>query len=160
MTDPYRLLKNAFGRFATGVAIVSCVNLKGGHTSITVNSFTSVSLEPPLVLWCLENKASAHADFAAAQSYAVSILRSDQQSVSERFAQHAPPPLAPEELEIWKTGAPVLRKRLAGFDCEIVDRHKSGDHVIFVGKVVQFDSSPGAPLTYFASRYGKGPEAE
>ncbi|HBK91360.1 MAG TPA: hypothetical protein DDZ68_06795, partial [Parvularcula sp.] len=74
MTDPYRPLKNAFGRFVTGVAVATCANARGGYTAITVNSFTSVSLEPPLVLWCLEVKASSFADFVGAPSYAISIL--------------------------------------------------------------------------------------
>lgn len=160
MTDPYRPLKNAFGRFATGVAVASCANARGGYTAITVNSFASVSLDPPLVLWCLEMKASTFADFIGAPSYAISILNAGQQAVSERFASHHPDPLKPHEIELWLTGAPVLAERLAGFDCRVVDRHRSGDHVILVGEVAQFDSSNGAPLTYFASRYGKGPSTE
>jgi flavin reductase (DIM6/NTAB) family NADH-FMN oxidoreductase RutF len=157
MSDPYRPLKNAFGRFATGVAVAACANARGGYTAITVNSFTSVSLEPPLVLWCLETKASSFPDFFGAPSYAISILTAAQQPVSERFARHVPEPLGPHEIELWLTGAPVLAERLAGFDCRVVDRHRSGDHVILVGHVMQFDSKDGAPLTYFASRYGKGP---
>lgn len=157
--DPYRALKDAFGRFSTGVAIATCVNRAGGYTAITINSFASVSLEPPLVLWCLEMRASTFDEFAASQSYAVSILSDAQQSVSERFASHSPAPLAPGEIETWRTGAPILKERLAGFDCEVADRHRSGDHVILVGRIVHFDSQPGAPLTYFASRYGRGPKA-
>lgn len=160
MTDPYRPLKNAFGRFQTGVAVAGCRNSHGALTAITINSFTSVSLDPPLVLWCIETKASTFADFSASPSYSISILNNAQQSVSERFASHLPSPLAAEECEIWKTGAPLLKERLAGFDCDVVDRHRSGDHVILVGKVVAFDSKAGAPLTYFASRYGKGPHTD
>ncbi len=160
MTDPYRPLKNAFGRFATGVAVAACANTRGGYTAITVNSFTSVSLEPPLVLWCLEKKASSFGDFIGAPSYSVSILNDRQQAVSERFARHNPEPLQPHEYELWLTGAPVLSERLAGFDCRVVDRHRSGDHVILVGEVVQFASSDGAPLMYFASRYAKGPSTD
>lgn len=142
MTDPYRKLKDAFGRFSTGVAIAACANGRGGFTAITINSFTSVSLEPPLVLWCIETKASTFGDFSASRSYSVSILTDAQQADSERFASHEPRPLAPDEYEIWKTGSPILKRRLAGFDCEIVDRHRSGDHVILVAKVVAFDSKP------------------
>lgn len=160
MTDPYRPLKNAFGRFATGIAIASCANARGGVTAITVNSFTSVSLEPPLVLWCLETKASTFGDFIGAPSYAISILNAGQQAMSERFAGHQPLPLQPHEIELWLTGAPVLAERLAGFDCRVVDRHRSGDHVILVGAVLQFDSFDGAPLTYFASRYIKSPPTD
>ncbi|MFN3958929.1 MAG: flavin reductase family protein [Parvularculaceae bacterium] len=160
MTDPYRPLKDAFGRFATGVAIAACANPRGGYTAITINSFTSVSLAPPLVLWCLENKASTFADFIGASSYAVSVLNAGQQQVSERFARHEPEPLKAHEYELWLTGAPVLAERLAGFDCRVVDRHRSGDHVILVGEVMQFASGDGAPLMYFASRYAKGPSTD
>lgn len=160
MTDPYRPLKNAFGRFATGVAIATCKSVRGGFTAITINSFTSVSLAPPLVLWCLESRASTFADFIAADSYAISILTEDQQAMSERFARHNPAPLAQGEFEIWNTGAAILAERLAGFDCEVVDRHRSGDHVILVAQVVEFDSRAGAPLLYFASRYSAGPQPD
>jgi flavin reductase (DIM6/NTAB) family NADH-FMN oxidoreductase RutF len=157
--DPYRPLKNAFGRFATGVAVAACANPRGEFTAITVNSFTSVSLEPPLVLWCIEKKATSFLDFAAAPAYSISVLTADQQEVSERFARHIPDPLSMEECEIWRTGAPILRERLAGFDCEIVGRHQAGDHIILVARVVAFDALPGAPLQYFASRYWAGPLA-
>lgn len=160
MSDPYRPLKNAFGRFSTGVAVAACANPRGGFTAITINSFTSVSLDPPLVLWCIENKASTFADFSASTTYAISILNADQRSQSERFASHEPQPLSAGEYEIWATGSPILTERLAGFDCEVVDRHRSGDHVILVAKVVQFDSRAGAPLTYFASSYAKGPHTD
>jgi flavin reductase (DIM6/NTAB) family NADH-FMN oxidoreductase RutF len=112
------------------------------------------------VLWCLESKASSFGDFIGAPSYAVSILNAGQQAVSERFARHSPEPLQPREYELWLTGAPVLAERLAGFDCAVVDRHRSGDHVILVGEVLQFASSEGAPLLYFASRYAKGPATD
>ncbi len=160
MTDPYRPLKNAFGRFATGIAVAACANPRGGYTAITINSFTSVSLEPALVLWCLEFKASSFGDFMAAPSYSITILSAAQQSLSERFARHEPEPLVAHEYELWLTGAPVLTGRLAGFDCRVVDRHRSGDHIILVGEVAQFDSVDGAPLLYFASRYAKGPTTE
>lgn len=160
MTDPFRPLKDAFGRFATGVTVAACANRRGGYTAITVNSFTSVSLEPPLVLWCIEKAASTFPDFAQADAYAISVLTDRQESVSERFAMHAPPPLQKHECVVFRTGAPLLKERLAGFDCAIVDRHHSGDHVILVARVVEFDSFPGSPLLYFASRYFQGPHTE
>lgn len=160
MTDPYRPLKDAFGRFATGVTVAACVRPGGGFRAITVNSFTSVSLEPPLVLWCIESKATAFADFIAAGHYSISILSAAQQSVSERFASHEPAPLGEGEYEVWDSGAPLLAGRLAGFDCEVVDRHRSGDHVILVAQVMKFDSRAGAPLVYFSSAYAAGPSTD
>ncbi len=156
MTDKFRPLKDAFGRFATGIGVAACRNDDGSFSAITINSFTSVSLDPPLVLWCIENRASVFPAFMSGDSYSVSILRADQQAVSERFARYQPEALSENEVEIWATGAPVLKDRLAGFDCKISARHKAGDHVILVGEIVQFDSAQGAPLVYFASNYHSG----
>lgn len=156
MADKFRPLKDAFGKFATGIAVATCVEPDGKFRALTINSFTSVSLDPPLVLWCLENKAAAFPHFMEAESYAVSILRADGEGLSNRFAGHAPEPLSEDEYEIWETGAPLLTNRIAGFDCRIDRRHKAGDHVILVGEVVRFDSSNGAPLVYFASNYHPG----
>ncbi|NRA30655.1 MAG: flavin reductase family protein, partial [Parvularculaceae bacterium] len=86
MTDPHRPLKNAFARYPTGVTIVSCLGLAGEPLGITVNSFTSVSLVPALVSWCLDDTSSVAKHFAAADHYAVSILAADQQDFSNRFA--------------------------------------------------------------------------
>ena len=160
MTDPFRPLKNAFGRFATGVTLAGCQRPDGSPLMITVNSFTSVSLNPALVLWCLENKASSYDAFMASPSYSISVLAAGQQALSERFAGHAPTPLGKNEFEVWETGSPIMKNALAAFDCRIVDRHMAGDHVILIAEVVKFSSRSGAPLIYFASRYAEGPEAE
>ena len=156
MTDIYRPLKDAFGRFATGITVVSCKREDGSVIAITVNSFTSVSLEPALVLWCLEKKASTYQAFMSSPAYAISVLRADQQSLSNRFAGHSPAPLTSAEVDVAVSGAPLLRGRLAGFDCTIVDRHEAGDHVILIGQVDHFDSAEGDPLVYHASRYFSG----
>ena len=158
MTDKYRPLKDAFGRFATGIAVASCRKADGSIAALTINSFTSVSLEPPLVLWCLENRASAYSAFMAADHYGVSILRADQEAASQRFARFLPEGPKDEEFERWSSGAPILKERLAGFECKITARHEAGDHVILVGEVTRFDSAKGEPLIYFASNYVKGVE--
>ncbi|MEM9014992.1 MAG: flavin reductase family protein [Pseudomonadota bacterium] len=157
MADEFRPLKDAFGRFGTGVTVVSCCDQDGAFVLMTVNSFTSVSLDPPLVLWCIERRASTFSSFMAAESYGVSILKAEQEDQSARFAGYAPDPLKAGEYDIWRTGAPILSSRLAGFDCIVVDRHLAGDHVILVGEVKQFDCTSGAPLLYFASQYVTGP---
>ena len=161
MDDPFRPLKTAFGRFATGVAVAGCNSPDGGSpVMITVNSFTSVSLAPPLVLWCIEKKASTYRAFMAADAYSITVLRADQEEVSSRFASHAPRPLGLEEFERWESGAPILKDRLAAFDCGVRDRHDAGDHVVLIAEVLKFDARAGAPLLYFASRYATGPEAD
>lgn len=162
--DPYRPLKDAFGRFATGITIATCPigNSKktGTFAAITVNSFTSVSLEPPLVLWCLESRASTFDAFMASDCYGITVLHSGQRAASERFANFNQRPLTESDYEIWETGAPILTDRLAGFDCSVVDRHRSGDHMILVAEVKKFDARSGKPLMYFASSYAEGPPTE
>ena len=158
--DPHRPLKNAFGRFATGITIASCRAPSGEPIAITVNSFTSVSLEPPLVLWCLEKKARTYESFMQADSYGISILRADQRDLSDRFAGYPVPGSQAPEMADGPTGAPLLEACLARFDCRIVDRHDAGDHVILVAEVVDFHYTDGAPLVYFASQYGVGPEVK
>lgn len=160
MNDPFRPLKDAMGRFATGVTIAGCAGAEGKPVLLTVNSFSSVSLDPPLVLWCIERRTTTFPAFMSADAYSINVLRADQQAMSERFAIHAPPPLRAGEYEIWTTGAPILKDCLASFDCRITSRHVAGDHVILVAEVVKFEARAGAPLLYFASRYARGPEAE
>ncbi len=158
MTDQYRPLKDAFGRFATGIGIAACKKRDGGYSVITINSFTSVSLNPPLVLWCIDKSASVYPDFSAADSYSISILSAQQKEMSERFARYDPMALTGDEIDLWETGAPLLKNRIAGFDCKITMRHAAGDHDILIGEVIRFDSANGAPLVYFASNYHPGVE--
>ncbi|MBI1392232.1 MAG: flavin reductase [Alphaproteobacteria bacterium] len=156
--DPYRRLKDAFARYATGVAIATCAPPGRAPAALTVNSFTSVSLNPSLVLWSLQRSAGAYDAFMAADNYAISVLRAGQEATSTRFATRGAESPTREEFETWATGAPVLRERLAGFDCRISARHDAGDHVILVGEVLQFDSFGGKPLLYYASGYATGPD--
>ena len=151
-------LKNAFSRYATGVTIVSCIPPGGSKPiGITVNSFTSVSLEPPLVLWCIDRHSGVFEAFASAPDYAVTILRSDQAHISGRFATPGNHDFVTGETETFSTGAPVLKERLAAFDCRVEARHDAGDHVILVGRIVACDYCPGEPLMYVARHYLSGP---
>lgn len=160
MSDPYKPLKDAFSRFATGVALAGCAGPDGKPVAITVNSFASVSLVPPLVLWCIERRASSFPAFMRVDGYSINVLRADQQQLSERYALRAPEPFAPEEYEVWETGAPVLKDCLAAFDCRVVSRHEAGDHIIMVAEVLKFRAATGRPLLYFARRYATGPEVQ
>ncbi|MEO1014428.1 MAG: flavin reductase family protein [Pseudomonadota bacterium] len=158
-TDPYRRLKDAFARYATGVTVATCAGADGATAALTVNSFTSVSLEPALVLWSLQRSSAAFDAFMASENYAISVLRAGQEHVSTRFATRGAEAIGPEEADTWETGAPLLKDRLAGFDCAVEARHPAGDHVILVGRVLKYDSFSGAPLLYYASAYATGPDA-
>ncbi len=155
--DPHRPLKDAFGRFSTGVGIAACHHDDEGPVAITINSFSSVSLDPPLVLWCIDRDASRFAAFMASDSYSVSILRANQQPIANRFAGYPDPESVPPRFATGTSGAPVLTDALAWFDCRVWARYDAGDHVILVGEILDFDAGSGAPLTYFASRFGVGP---
>ena len=157
MKDPFRSLKNAFARYPTGVTVVSCLPPGKPAVAITVNSFTSLSLDPSLVLWCLADATSVFSAFEASSCYAVSILSADQAALSTRFATPGQHGFADGEGEAKVTGAPLIRGRLAGFDCEVEQRIAVGDHVIMVGRVVHFDSRDGAPLIYSGREYMEGP---
>lgn len=157
MPDQYKDIKNAFARFATGVTVVSCQPPKGPAVAMTVNSFSSVSLEPPLVLWCVDRQSSTFEHFMASDSYAVSILAADQQAASQRFSTPGNHELVASDGEPKKTGSPLLRGRLAGFDCRVEARYEAGDHWILLGRVEYFDSRNGAPLIYSGRTYLTGP---
>ena len=141
-------------RFATGVTVVTGRDEALRPRAITVSAFTSVSLDPPLILYCLGKTAFNFDVFADAKAFAVNILSADQQALSDRFAREAEddfPDLPAAELA---TGSPVLRGCLAVLDCETQAIHEAGDHLIVVGRVRALDMPPEAePLIYFRSRY-------
>ena len=142
------------GRYATGVAIVTTRGPDGYPVGLTVNSFTSVSLDPPLVLFCLDRQAGSGPAFAATDCFAVNILGTDHAPVSSRFADPAAERFVEDQTVEWETGAPVLAHALAALDCRVHARHDGGDHVILVGRVVRaavvVDS---APLVYWRGDY-------
>lgn len=147
-------LRRVLGRFATGVTVVTARDADGRPCAITVNAFTSVSLDPPLILYCLGKFAFNFDVFADAEAFAVNILSADQQALSDRFARRAKDDLGDLALRRLATGSPVLAECLAALDCETEARHDAGDHLIIVGRVRALDPPRGAePLVYFGSRY-------
>ncbi|MGI9505386.1 MAG: flavin reductase family protein [Geminicoccaceae bacterium] len=146
--------RQALGQFATGIVIITTRNGVGRPRAITVNAFTSVSLDPPLVLFCL-GKSSFHFDvFAEAQSFAINVLRADQQALSNRFAKEAEDDLADLATRSLMTGSPILPGYLAALDCTTETQHDAGDHLIVIGRVLAIDEiASGEPLVYFESGY-------
>lgn len=148
-TDAFRA---AFGLFATGVAIATCAPAGGRSAGVTINSVTSVSLDPALALFCLEKRSLALPLFLEAGHFALNILPSGQQALSERHARQ-------QELrgayDIWSSGAPVLPQALAIADCTLMDVYGGGDHVILLGRVLEVGASEeqSEPLLYFNSGY-------
>ena len=144
------------GRFATGVTVVTTRSPEGDPVGLTVNSFTSVSLDPPLILFCLDLEAGSLPAFEAASCFAVNILGTDQEAVSNRFADPLAARFSANEFTGWSTGAPILADALAALDCTVHARHDGGDHVILVGRVQRLAVLDDAePLVYWRGSYRK-----
>ncbi|GAA2911416.1 flavin reductase family protein [Streptosporangium fragile] len=148
-----RSLREALGRYATGVAVVTTALPEGGRAGVTVNSFTSVSLDPPLVLWCLSRRAPSAPAFLAAGRFAVNVLAADQEHLSRRFATPLPDKFAGVETRPGPGGVPVLAGTLARFTCRTAATYDGGDHVIFVGEIEHFECSDGDPLVFHSGGY-------
>ena len=154
MTDR-RALRQALGTFPTGVAVITAQ--PDGHQAmgITVNSFTSVSLEPPLVLWCLDRRSERFPVFTSAEGYVISILGTEHEEVSARLARSGSHSLSGIPLRRTELGPPALADALAVFECAAHACHDGGDHAILVGRVLRFRRhGSGAPLVFFRGAYG------
>jgi flavin reductase (DIM6/NTAB) family NADH-FMN oxidoreductase RutF len=145
--------RRACGRFATGVSIASVLDRGGAPHGLTVNSFSSVSLEPPLILISLGHKVSVIDQFRAAKSFAINILSADQQPLSDRFARKGHDRFDGLEWRRGVTGVPLLPGVLAAIECEVYRIVPMGDHDLFVGEVMHVTVRDGNPLLYFASSY-------
>ena len=152
----HHAFRDALSRFATGVVIVTARDRDGRRCAITVNAFTSVSLDPPLVLFCLGKSAFKFGVFAEAGAFAINMLGADQENLSDRFAREADDDFSDLPVDSLATGCPVLSGCLAALDCETEARHEAGDHLLVIGRVTALDiRSDGCPLIYFKSRYAK-----
>jgi len=155
MTDA--ALRKIRGLFASGVTVVTTAHetqLRG----ITISAFSSVSLDPPLVLICVAKDTTTREMIEASGIFAVNILSDDQEFLSERFAARAP--IVNEKFEgvpyhVAVTGAPILEQSIAWYDCHVLATHDGGDHTVFVGRVeaIGVDDAARAPLLYYANRY-------
>lgn len=152
--DDTRRLRNALGWFATGVAIVTTRLADQNPVGLTINSFSSVSLEPPLVLWCLDKKSETVPAFNLASHFIVNVLSEGQQDLSNRFARKGRHEFDGIDVMAGVNGIPALRDALAHFQCAVDARHDAGDHIILIGRVVHFDyAEEGSPLLYHRGRY-------
>ena len=152
-SDP-RTLRDALGCFATGVTVVTCLDQERRPFGITANSFTSVSLEPPLLLVCVHKMAECSAALTIASHFAVNVLQNDQQPASIRFSRRDEDRFGNSDWSPGEFGAPVLVNSLSVFECERRAVHDGGDHHILVGHVVKASFDPSLdPLLFFRGRY-------
>jgi flavin reductase (DIM6/NTAB) family NADH-FMN oxidoreductase RutF len=151
--DP-RTLRDALGCFATGVTVVTCLGPDGTPAGLTVNSFTSVSLDPPLLLVCLHKMAASSTQLTETPYFAVNVLQTGQQPASIRFSTRDEDRFGATPWACGEAGAPILKDSLGVFECERYAVHDGGDHHILIGQVVKasFDGSLD-PLLFFRGKY-------
>jgi flavin reductase (DIM6/NTAB) family NADH-FMN oxidoreductase RutF len=152
--DP-RDFRTALGSYATGVTIITAVGSDGKPYGITCNSFASVSLNPPLVLWSLVLYSSSFSAFQDATHFAVNVLGVSQQALAHKFAKSSDEKFVGVEWTPGLGGAPLLTKSVANFQCRSVNRYYGGDHVIFLGAVEAYSYNGSEPLLFAQGRYGK-----
>ncbi|MFO7858953.1 MAG: flavin reductase family protein [Ectothiorhodospiraceae bacterium] len=152
-TADHRALKQALGRYPTGVTVVTARRGDGEPVGLTVNSFTSVSLEPPLILWCLDHRSPNLEAFRSARAFAVNVLAADQGELSTRFARPVEDKFQGVDWQPDAEGAPVLGGAVARLSCRGYAEYPGGDHVILLGEVVDFADTGGDPLVYTGGAY-------
>ncbi len=145
--------RSALYRFASGVTVVTTKDKKGNYFGITVSAFCSVSLEPPLVLICIDKKTGSHHAFTESRAFVVNFLREDQQQISQHFASPMPDKFSSINYRESIHGLPVLSDALAVLECRLIYSYEGGDHTIFVGEVERTSISDGNPLIYFQGQY-------
>jgi flavin reductase (DIM6/NTAB) family NADH-FMN oxidoreductase RutF len=154
MSMSSRELRNHLGRFATGITVVTTRTDEGAALGLTANSFSSVSLDPPLVLWSLQNSSEVFPHFSGARRYAINILSQEQEPLSNHYARRGDHLLVPEHCLPQDDGSPLLRDALVSFDCALEKTYPGGDHIIILGRVVNVVSrSDGEPLLYYGGAY-------
>ncbi len=149
-----RALRTALGAFATGVTVVTCRDTSAGPLGFTANSFASVSLDPPLVLWSPSVASPRHDAFVAAQDFSIHVLAADQLHLSQRFAERADD-FNGLDWHDSPNGVPLLDGCLTRLDCRHFATHGAGDHTIVLGLVEQVTHTPGAPLLFALGAYGR-----
>jgi len=147
--------RRALGCFATGVAVVTALDSRGEKIGITVNSFNSVSLDPPLVLWSIGEESLSFAAFVAAENFAVNVLATHQQATCRRFASSGANKFGGLDCTEGVHGVPILPEFSAVFECRTEHRYDGGDHRIIVGRVLKFEDRKTDPLIFYRGHFLK-----
>jgi 4-nitrophenol 2-monooxygenase / 4-nitrocatechol 4-monooxygenase, reductase component len=147
--------RRVLGHFAAGVTVITTVGDDGKPYGLTATAFTSVSLEPPLVLVCVDKKSESHPHFHTSRVFAVNFLAVGHELLSRRFAVSGGDKFTDLAVRTGITGAPLLDEALGYLECRTVDIAEGGDHTIFIGQVEAADAGEGEPLLYFRGSYRK-----
>lgn len=149
-----RQFRDALAQFATGVTIVCARAPDDRYIGFTANSFNSVSLVPPLILWTLSQRSTSLPAFESAGRYAVNVLAAGQVELARRFSRPHVDRFAHVPLRLGWSGAPLIDGCVGWFECRHHARHRAGDHVVFIGEVVTVERAEGAGLVFHQGRFG------
>ena len=153
MNEKQRKMRNALGRFATGVTVVTGSDPDGTAVGVTISSFNTVSLDPPLVLWSLARQSKSLNCFAPGMAHTIHILSAQQQALAERFASTALDKFNGLTYRLDTAGIALLPDCLAYFECLTQSWYEGGDHIIIIGKVQQFEIAEGEPLLFYRGQF-------
>ncbi len=146
-------LRRVMGHFATGVTVITTRSADGKPYGLTANAFTSVSLDPPLLLVCVDKKAESYPYFEQSKVFTVNILADDQESVSRRFAVSGGPKFEGISYRMGANGAPIIDGALAYIECTLHAAYAGGDHTIYLGEIQQAETIDRKPLLFFRGGY-------
>lgn len=151
-----RKFRDALGNFATGVCVITAAAEQGAPIGMTVNSFASVSLEPPLVLWSIQYNSECFDVFNTAEQFAINILSTEQEEHSRQYSKKGQHALSAAHFCLGQSGSPILTEALTNLECRVWARYPGGDHLIIVGEVVAFSTHPtGHPLLFSKGKYAQ-----
>jgi 3-hydroxy-9,10-secoandrosta-1,3,5(10)-triene-9,17-dione monooxygenase reductase component len=150
-----RKLRHAFGHFATGVTVITCRDAAGVPVGMTANSFSSLSLDPPLVLWSLAKTSSNYAAFVAAPHFCVHVLGEEQQALAGQFAVKDADRFAGVTVSNGQGEVPVIVGSHAHFECATHALYDGGDHTIIVGRVLETHTAEAVPLLFYGGKFAK-----
>jgi flavin reductase (DIM6/NTAB) family NADH-FMN oxidoreductase RutF len=155
MSFDSKQLRSAFGQFATGVCIATTTSNDGKPFGMTINSFSSVSLSPALVLWSVQNDSAQTSQWLACSHYGISVLAEDQQDISNYFATPGDRHISAEQLQMGAENVPLISAAKAQFECRVKERIDAGDHTILLAEVVAMHTPrpDAAPLLFFGGKY-------
>lgn len=152
--DEYRF-RSVLSRFASGVTVVTAVDVKGVDHGITVSAFCSLSLEPPLVLVCIDHQTVMHGVLGGSSAFAINVLAVDQEDLARKFSDPDNNRFDGTSFTRGDNGAPALTGAAATLECAMMERYEGGDHTIFVGRVETAESSDAPPLLYYRGGYAR-----
>jgi flavin reductase (DIM6/NTAB) family NADH-FMN oxidoreductase RutF len=155
MTVDQSSFRSVLGRFASGVTVVTTVDKRGRDIGMTVSAFASLSLDPPLVLICVDHSASVYTPLSKATHFVANILSDGQEALARRFAEPNPNRFDGIGYQRGQTGGAILDEVLGYVECKVVDRHESGDHDIIIGSVEVATYNEGKPLLYYRGGYAQ-----